>query len=551
MRRTMRTALQDGLLVGFSVIITCFACEIAFRIWLGAPVLEFRNFVATKVVATTMGTVDYDAHLGWRIRPNTSYPLLNMSTLDYGVRKNRTGDDRIRTGGALVVGDSFAAGSEVSDDETWPAVLERQLGVPVINGAVGAYGTDQIAMRAEQLLPIVRPEILVIGMLAADIDRSGYSSFGRPKPYFTLDEGRLMLHNDPVPLSAPGDSPVAWWKWLLGHSYVADRLMTAIEGPLWYRLAKQRFARVANDQVEVTCRLLQRLKAQTDTDGIRTLLVMQHGGEVIRQLDAPQPQATQVDECARRVGIQVVDEFATLKDIQRRGTDALKPYYNMHGDVYGHMSPLGNALIASVIVAALKEPPAQGVAADYVPDAFIPGDGKNLIPTSEALDKVVGGSAIATFAPLAKTSDPRVYRLVAAGPAGEHYIGIGLAPVSRGVAPYTLSMEAKADGTSCLDIQILDDKSNGVIGEADLATPTIGAQPLGQGRDIGGGIKPTGSGWYRLWVRVTTASGSPHVILQLADSGCGRGFQPNGEAVLLRKIQLERGQSASAYHAGS
>jgi hypothetical protein len=48
----------------------------------------------------------------------------------------------------LVVGDSFTFGEQVSDNETWPACLERKLGRGVDNGGVGGYGTAQALRRA-------------------------------------------------------------------------------------------------------------------------------------------------------------------------------------------------------------------------------------------------------------------------------------------------------------------------------------------------------------------------------------------------------------------
>jgi hypothetical protein len=60
--------------------------------------------------------------------------------MEYGIRKNAPDDRRVRTGGALVVGDSFSLGALVGDRETWPAQLEQILGLPVINAAANSYG---------------------------------------------------------------------------------------------------------------------------------------------------------------------------------------------------------------------------------------------------------------------------------------------------------------------------------------------------------------------------------------------------------------------------
>jgi hypothetical protein len=46
------------------------------------------------------------------------------------------------------VGDSFTAGADVAEHESYVAQLEAMLNYPVINGGVGGYGTDQMILAA-------------------------------------------------------------------------------------------------------------------------------------------------------------------------------------------------------------------------------------------------------------------------------------------------------------------------------------------------------------------------------------------------------------------
>ena len=46
-----------------------------------------------------------------------------------------------------MAGDSFTQGNEVSDQDTYPAELERILGVPTANLGVSGYGPDQALLR--------------------------------------------------------------------------------------------------------------------------------------------------------------------------------------------------------------------------------------------------------------------------------------------------------------------------------------------------------------------------------------------------------------------
>src|SRR5262249_41810891 len=153
-------------------------------------------------------------------------------------------------------------------------------------------------------------------------------------------------------------------------------------------------------------------KRRTDALGIRTLLVMQHGAGVILTYEAPRQPALRVEACARLMGIQVVDEFATLKAIATADRAALASYYVMHGDIYGHMSARGNERVAGLAAEALGEPPAAGSADAYAADTVQPGDGANLLPAPQDADRISAGAAFASFTPIsAGTATAGVYRL--------------------------------------------------------------------------------------------------------------------------------------------
>src|SRR5262245_20201393 len=206
-----RAIVQNVSLSLAATALTLLAFEAALRM----PALALP-----PILPAAMGGAQYDPNLGWRVGSNLSSNSFN--SLEHGIRKNQETDDRIRTGGALAVGDSFTAGSEVHDEASWPAQLERLTGMPVINAGAGGYGTDQIIMRAEELLPIVKPRVLVIGMLEGDIERSGYSSQGAAKPYYTIENDQLVLHNVPVPQTPPVKR--TWLHDLALHSALAARI---------------------------------------------------------------------------------------------------------------------------------------------------------------------------------------------------------------------------------------------------------------------------------------------------------------------------------------
>jgi hypothetical protein len=550
----VRNVCKNVLLLLSTVILSLILLEVAYRIWMGVSPFNLTNFRASATVGNLMGTVTYDADLGWSLIPNYSVEIgvpdtsirHMISSIDYGIRKNGPNDNGLRAGGVLAIGDSFTAGSEVADGDSWPAQLEAIIRRPVVNAGVGAYGSDQIIMRAEKLLPIVRPQVLLVGMLDQDILRAGYSNFGAPKPYYTLENGKLLLHNSPVPiLEAGGTTSVV--KTLAGYSLVVDQVMNTFDPVGWRGAKNQTFTRTGIDEVEITCQLLKRLKQRTDELKVRALLVMQYGGGHIAAAARRSDIAVQVEQCADEMGYQIVDEFEGLKAIANASPEKFKTYYRSraNGD-FGHMSPAGNLHIAQLVAAALSAPSPAGRAADYVTPPFSPGDGRNLLSKSEALDKAVPGNNIASLQKL-KTlpSDRQVFRVAATGPPGEHYLGLSVGELAAG--PYMLSLDVRADGTSRLRIQLIDTQSNGAISDYDLMKKSVGTSRAGTAQSLRAGVKEIANGWYRLWLGATLPGGKTNILLVLSDANGKLDFTPQGEGYQIRAMQLEHGQSPSSY----
>src|SRR5262249_10059878 len=114
-------------------------------------------------------------------------------TISQGVRINTHFAPTSADGAILAVGDSFVFGGQVSDDETWPSILERRLNRRVVNGGVSYYGAAQAVLRAEQLLK-VEPYTLVILSIVVDADlwRDRFvNGFIFYRPTVIREDGRL------------------------------------------------------------------------------------------------------------------------------------------------------------------------------------------------------------------------------------------------------------------------------------------------------------------------------------------------------------------------
>jgi hypothetical protein len=248
-------ALARSLALVIATFATLLAAgEILLRIAVHAPLTRLVDMRALRgQEANTNQSVEYDSLLGWRLRPLMTSKGFN--TLENGFRSNGGGVTTARTGGILAVGSSFTAGSEVFDDQTWPAQLERLTGRVVQNAGEGNFSADQIILKAERLMPIVKPDTIVVDLLADNILGAAYTSYAWPKPYFTVSSGRLLAHNNPVPdvmTNAAAPAPI---KDFLARSALVDRFMSTFFLDDWLSSSRSTFTKANIDPVEVTCLL--------------------------------------------------------------------------------------------------------------------------------------------------------------------------------------------------------------------------------------------------------------------------------------------------------
>ena len=357
-RASRRTNL---VLAAVSMVVALLVLEFGYRIAVGVAPFKLANWRVEGVQINRLGErALFDPVLGWTLR--SGYVSDDHHTLEHGIRRNFR-ETAIRTGQILAVGDSYTEGWEVDDANTWPAHLERMTGRPVLNAGVGGYGTDQIVLRAEQLLPIVRPKILVVGFLEFDIFRSAHSHFGAPKPYFTLEKGELRYH-PPAPLELRQRG--GWLAGVAGHlraalgySALASHLLARLAPGYWYGPDGPEIRRIDADPVAVTCALLGRLKKRVDQEEIRMLLFMQHYALAIIESDRPSENARRVVECARGMGIAVVDQFDSLRALAAADRNALWKYYVTKGEMFTHMTSAGNGHAAGLLAKALAQEPAR------------------------------------------------------------------------------------------------------------------------------------------------------------------------------------------------
>jgi len=367
--KRLRFQLANVALIGVSVAVALVLLEAGLRLADGVPLTRFPNFVHERVNLLKINlAVRYDAVLGWTLAPNIhgKSPKLTFTTDEHGNRLPSTEPRPLPLGGIVAVGDSFTAGSEVSDGESWPAVLEQLQGVPVVNAAAGAWGADQIVLQAERQIEAARPKTIIVSFLWHDILRAEYRTYGGAhKPYFLPRNDApsgdgLAMYNNPVPVFSGNAREIGWTRRVLGHSYLLFWLAPRVGYANWASSWDLHYKRSSPDGtgIEISCRLLRRLKAKTDQAGVRLLFLMQYGSGDFDQ-SAPPAAAAQVVHCARAAEIQTVDPWPSMKAIFERDRQQFRQLFVVQADgkTLGHMSVPGNALMARQLDAALRAGP--------------------------------------------------------------------------------------------------------------------------------------------------------------------------------------------------
>jgi len=107
----------------------------------------------------------------------------------------------------LMLGDSLAFGYGVADEDTSSRQLEQiEPSLEVVNLAVQGYGTDQEFLRFEREGLLFHPDVVILNFCLANDFRDNAATRAIydgafPKPYFTMNEGTLTLHEENVRLS--------------------------------------------------------------------------------------------------------------------------------------------------------------------------------------------------------------------------------------------------------------------------------------------------------------------------------------------------------------
>ncbi len=491
----LREALKNTALVIASVAAFASVIELGLRAINAQPLWPDRNLLLARILVTNVADIsEYHPVLGWVMRSGLSFDSSkpqSFTTGEFGIRMNTsTIKPELPRDAILAVGDSFTAGSDVGDADTWPAQLEQMLGEPVINAAVGGWASDQIVLRAEELMPKLMPKTLIVSFLENDILRAEYKVYGGgPKPYFLIDNGKLELANVPVPRTIPSDPrEIGIARAIFGYSYAVDWTMSRLGMEAWFRVTPH--AKAATDPSEVSCLLIKRLKRETDARGIRLIFLLQWAGNAIAQLTARPFHAAHVLRCAQEADIQIVDTWEPLKSVLAQGEQHLKALSIMHQNdtVFGHMSHAGNHLVADLLAHAVRDRSFMSASKEEAPSADAPRmdilllDGKasaQEVRASPSSGPTPDGASTATLL----DDQSRTY--------GAFYQDI---PIADDDKKHTISIDLKKGTSSRAQIIMKFTGGKELLFQTDIDTDRMAPEGLA------GRVTRThlGDGWYRI-----------------------------------------------------
>jgi GDSL-like lipase/acylhydrolase family protein len=297
------------------------------------------------------GAEVYSERYGWKLRPGFAGLLHDVPTTVNARGYRGALHPYERTPGKtrlLMLGDSVAFGFKVRDFETFSFLLEhRGDRYEVVNLGVEGYGTDQELLVLEEEGLRYHPDVVVLNVCVANDPLDNLLSWSwRPKPHFTWDGRRLVLHDEGVRLS-PSRRAI---QWLADESHVLNRLRElfftsdpSLSPPAprpW-----QRFDRHAANELTVRIACQVRDVAQRAAADV---LVLLHPDRVT--FEHRSPLAAHLASGLRSHGIRVLELVEIYWAARLR-------YEQVAIDGQGHLTPLAHHLVAEEIETLLEAPP--------------------------------------------------------------------------------------------------------------------------------------------------------------------------------------------------
>jgi hypothetical protein len=332
-----------------SLILTFGILEFCARIYKSE--YEFHNFwELRRDLLRSAYPAEFHKQLGWIPKRGATGKEnvwgTEVTILRDGIRANskRTiSSPKERSDLILAIGDSFTFGDQVSDNETWPAILEDLTGIRTLNGGVFGYGLDQSYLRMKSLAKQYHPTHIVLSLIPDDISRCELSErTSVAKPYFEIIEKELLLRNDHINEMSKSENE-SFLRHTLGYSFLIHKLM--VRGfPEYWLQGSWRSTKVHSDGEAITCHLFEEIKVfLTETPTIQEFYLL-----IQYRFQTPQRYFEMIDRvlsCINEDKIKVVDLRSVLSELKQNDYEKYQRLFRGRA----HMSAEGNYLVAQIL----------------------------------------------------------------------------------------------------------------------------------------------------------------------------------------------------------
>lgn len=283
----------------------------------------------------------------------------------------------------LVFGESFAQGSRVRQEESWPAILEAEHdALEVVNLAVDGYSMAQAYLRyrtlrreidhdAVLLMFVPREDLWRDVNIRRDLGEQWWGTY-LSMPRFISEAGQLQLIR---PFPAPevyrsGDFPPEMQRQLqqhlraydrfydpalcetsglFGQSLIYRRLLLHGAGQRW-KERRREVEKPGSEAAQVTQAIFARMKAEASQDGKPFFLFILPVDYELNSPGDPAPVQKFYEQITADIAAAGVDGINLLEDLRRVPLSEIDNGYD--GSHYG---PKANRHIARIIAAHLAE----------------------------------------------------------------------------------------------------------------------------------------------------------------------------------------------------
>lgn len=316
------------------------------------------------------GFVLFDRQLGWRLSPgwegrhrhwdfDVVYKVNSQGFRGKPVVRGR--DDRV-----FFLGDSFTFGLGVNEGETFTDQLNSQFTTPGIefsNFGIPGYATDQQLLLLDRVLRYEPATLVWVVYLGNDLLDNRYpypiqAEYG--KPYFELEEGKLVARNTPVPLGEKKEpyrgitlpaailgenGPLPHWRSRLNETQLGQRFNSLLG-------LDEVAVRVALDDsisadVQLFMAMMRQAQALLASQGAKLHVVLMPGSGYFRAGSIPGIYQTRLEELLENELVLAGYPSTSLgKALGQVELEGVQPLFYPND---GHLTAYGHKVVAEIL----------------------------------------------------------------------------------------------------------------------------------------------------------------------------------------------------------